>query len=200
MSDDVNNIMIILSSPSGAGKTTITKKIQQKYQSFKISVSHTTRKPRPNEIDGVDYFFISKEKFKKLIDEKKFYEHAKIFDNYYGTLKKSVDDMFKKNDIIFDIDWQGTKQLSKFKNLNLIKIFLLPPNKNELKLRLIKRNQDSPDEVERRFKGFDNDILHWEDYDYIIINENLENCYKQIESIILKNKSNQSFSYNSVIS
>ena len=200
MSDDVNNIMVILSSPSGAGKTTITKKIQQKYQSFKISVSHTTRKPRPNEIDGVDYFFISKEKFKKLIDEKKFYEHAKIFDNYYGTLKKSVDDMFKKNDILFDIDWQGTKQLSKFKNLNLIKIFLLPPNKNELKLRLIKRNQDSPDEVERRFKGFDNDILHWEDYDYIIINENLENCYKQIESIILKNKSNQSFSYNSVIS
>ena len=200
MSDDVNNIMVILSSPSGAGKTTITKKIQQKYQSLKISVSHTTRKPRPNEIDGVDYFFISKEKFKKLINEKKFYEHAKIFDNYYGTLKKSVDDMFKKNDIIFDIDWQGTKQLSKFKNLNLIKIFLLPPNKNELKLRLIKRNQDSPDEVERRFKGFDNDILHWEDYDYIIINENLENCYKQIENIILKNKSNQSFSYNSVIS
>ena len=200
MSDDVNNILVILSSPSGAGKTTITKKIQQKYQSFKISVSHTTRKPRPNEIDGVDYFFISKEKFKKLIDEKKFYEHAKIFDNYYGTLKKSVDDMFKKNDIIFDIDWQGTKQLSKFKNLNLIKIFLLPPNKNELKLRLIKRNQDSPDEVERRFKGFDNDILHWEDYDYVIINENLENCYKQIESIIFKNKSNQSFSYNSVIS
>ena len=200
MSDDVNNIMVILSSPSGAGKTTITKKIQQKYQSFKISVSHTTRKPRPNEIDGVDYFFISKEKFKKLIDENKFYEHAKIFDNYYGTLKKSVDDMFKKNDIIFDIDWQGTKQLSKFKNLNLIKIFLLPRNKNELKLRLIKRNQDSPDEVERRFKGFDNDILHWEDYDYIIINENLENCYKQIESIILKNKSSQSFSYNSVIS
>ena len=190
MSDDVNNIMVILSSPSGAGKTTITKKIQQKYQSFKISVSHTTRKPRPNEIDGVDYFFISKEKFKKLIDENKFYEHAKIFDNYYGTLKKSVDDMFKKDDIIFDIDWQGTKQLSKFKNLNLIKIFLLPPNKNELKLRLIKRNQDSPDEVERRFKGFDNDILHWEDYDYIIINENLENCYKQIESIILKNKNN----------
>ena len=200
MTPSNGSITVILSSPSGAGKTTLTKKIQQKYQSFKISVSHTTRRPRPNEIDGVDYFFISKEKFKKLIDENKFYEHAKIFDNYYGTLKKSVDDMFKKDDIIFDIDWQGTKQLSKFKNLNLIKIFLLPPNKNELKLRLIKRNQDSPDEVERRFKGFDNDILHWEDYDYIIINENLENCYKQIESIILKNKSNQSFSYNSVIS
>ena len=200
MSDDVNNIMVILSSPSGAGKTTITKKIQQKYQSFKISVSHTTRKPRPNEIDGVDYYFISDKKFKKLIDEKKFYEYAKIFDNYYGTLKKSVDEMFKKNDIIFDIDWQGTKQLSKFKNLNLIKIFLLPPDKKELKSRLIKRNQDSPQEVERRFKAFDDDTLHWIDYDYVIINKNLENCYKQIETIILKNKKAQNLSYNSVIS
>jgi guanylate kinase len=188
MSDDVNNIMVILSSPSGAGKTTITKKIQQKYQSFKISVSHTTRKPRPNEIDGVDYFFISKEKFKKLIDEKKFYEHAKIFDNYYGTLKKSVDDMFKKNDIIFDIDWQGTKQLSKFKNLNLIKIFLLPPNKKELENRLIQRNQDNIDIISKRLKAYDEDIYHWSDYDYVIINDNLEHCFLQIEKIILSAK------------
>ena len=184
MSHDVKNIMVILSSPSGAGKTTITKKIQQKYQSFKISVSHTTRKPRPNEVDGVDYYFISNEKFKNFIDEGKFYEHAKIFDNYYGTSRKSVDDLFKKNDIIFDIDWQGTKQLSQFKNLDLIKIYLLPPNKNELKKRLIKRNQDSAQEVERRFKAFDTDIHHWQDYDYVLINENLENCYKQIEKII----------------
>ena len=188
MSGDLNNIMVILSSPSGAGKTTITKKIQQKYQSFKISVSHTTRKPRPNEIDGVDYYFISKKEFQKLIDEKKFYEYAKIFDNYYGTLKETVDEAIKHNDIIFDIDWQGTKQLSKFKNLNLIKIFLLPPDKKELKSRLIKRNQDSPQEVERRFKAFDNDITHWVDYDYVIINQNLENCYKQIENIILTKK------------
>ena len=200
MSGDLNNIMIILSSPSGAGKTTITKKIQQKYQSFKISVSHTTRKPRPNEIDGVDYYFISKKKFQKLIDEKKFYEYAKIFDNYYGTLKKTVDETIKHNDIIFDIDWQGTKQLSKFKNLNLIKIFLLPPDKKELKSRLIKRNQDSPQEVERRFNAFDTDITHWVDYDYVIINQNLENCYKQIEKIILKSKKTQDLSYNSVIS
>ena len=114
MRHDSNNIMVILSSPSGAGKTTITKKIQQKYHSFKISVSHTTRKPRPNEVDGVDYFFVSQEEFRKLINEKKFYEYAKIFDNYYGTLKKTVDDAIKKNDLIFDIDWQGTKQLSKF--------------------------------------------------------------------------------------
>ena len=190
MIHDSNNIMVILSSPSGAGKTTITKKIQQKYQSFKISVSHTTRKPRPNEIDGVDYFFISQEKFKSFIDEKKFYEYAKIFDNYYGTSKDSVDQMIKENDIIFDIDWQGTKQLSKFKNLKLIKIYLIPPNKNELKQRLIKRNQDSTQEVKRRFKAFDADIEHWKDYDYVIINENLENCYKQIENIIFTSRNN----------
>ena len=188
MNHDSKNIMVILSSPSGAGKTTITKKIQQKYQSFKISVSHTTRKPRPNEIDGVDYYFVSQEKFKKLVSEGKFYEYAKIFDNYYGTLKETVNEMIKKNDIIFDIDWQGTQQLSKFKNLKLIKIYLIPPNKDELRERLIKRNQDSPQEVERRYKAYDKDIQHWKDYDYIIINENLENCYKQIENIISTNK------------
>ena len=195
MDHDSNNIMVILSSPSGAGKTTIAKKIQQKYQTFKISVSHTTRKPRPNEIDGVDYYFITHEKFEKLISEDKFYEYARIFDNYYGTSKETVDQMIKKNDIIFDIDWQGTQQLSKFKNLKLIKIYLIPPNKDELKQRLIKRNQDSPQEVERRFKAYDNDIRHWKDYDHIIINDNLENCYKQIEKIILvsKDKSTKDF-------
>ena len=195
MNHDAKNIMVILSSPSGAGKTTLTKKIQQKYQSFKISVSHTTRKPRSNEIDGIDYYFISNEKFEKFIDEGKFYEYAKIFGNYYGTLKESVDEMIKKNDIIFDIDWQGTQQLSRFKNLNLIKIYLVPPNKEELKKRLVKRNQDSPEEVERRFKAYDNDIKHWKDYDYIIINENLENCYRQIENIIsvIKEKSPKFF-------
>ncbi len=194
MDHDSNNIMVILSSPSGAGKTTITKKIQQKYQTFKISVSHTTRKPRPNEVDGVDYHFVSHEEFKKFIKEGKFYEYAKIFDNYYGTSKVSVDQTIKKNDIIFDIDWQGTQQLSKFKNLKLIKIYLIPPNKEILKERLIKRNQDSPQEVERRFKAYDKDVQHWKDYDYIIINENLENCYKQIENIISLNKNNLSIS------
>ena len=188
MSHGNNNIMVILSSPSGAGKTTITKKIQQKYSSFKLSVSHTTRQPRSNEVDGVDYHFTNKEEFKKLINEKKFYEYAKIFDNYYGTLKTTVDETLKKNDIIFDIDWQGTQQLSKFSNLNLIKIYLLPPNKKELKNRLTKRNQESKEEVEKRFKAFDEDVLHWSDYDYVLINENLENCYKQIENIILVNK------------
>ena len=143
MGHGVKNIMVILSSPSGAGKTTITKKIQQKYQSFKISVSHTTRKPRPNEVDGVDYNFVSEKEFKDLINKKEFYEYAKIFENYYGTHKKTIDKLSKTNDIIFDIDWQGTKQLSKFKELNLIKIFLIPPDKKELKKRLLTRNQDT---------------------------------------------------------
>ena len=188
MTHDTENIMIILSSPSGVGKTTLTKKIQQKNQSFKISVSHTTRTPRSNEIDGVDYFFVSKLKFKELIDKKKFYEYAKIFNNYYGTLKENVDQSILKNDIIFDIDWQGTKQLSKFKNLNLIKIYLITDNKEELKKRLINRNQNTADEIEKRFKSFDKDIQHWNDYDYIIINKNLEVCFKQIEKIISEKK------------
>ena len=182
------NIMVILSSPSGAGKTTITKKIQQKYPSFKISVSHTTRSPRSNEVDGLDYHFISKKEFEQLIKQKKFYEYAKIFDNYYGTLKENVDGTILQNDILFDIDWQGTKQLSQFKNLNLIKIYLTTDNKTELQKRLIKRNQNTLKEVERRLDSFDEDIKHWNDYDYIIINKNLEVCFKQIESIILNNK------------
>ena len=188
MSHDKENIMVILSSPSGVGKTTLTKKIQQKYPNFKISVSHTTRTPRSNEVDGIDYHFVSHKEFKALINENKFYEYAKIFENYYGTLKKNVDDAIISNDIIFDIDWQGTKQLSKFKNLTLIKIYLITDNKEELKKRLIKRNQNSKKEVEERFKSFNEDIKHWNDYDYIIINKNLEVCFKQIENIILTNK------------
>ena len=182
------NILVILSSPSGVGKTTLTKKIQQKYQSFKISVSHTTRPPRSNEVDGVDYHFTSKEKFEELIKTKKFYEYANIFENYYGTLKKNVDEIIKKNDILFDIDWQGTKQLSKFNKLKLIKIFLITSNKRELKKRLLKRDQNTTAEIDKRFNSFDEDVKHWKDYDYIIINENLEVCFKQIESIIEYNK------------
>ena len=182
------NIMVILSSPSGVGKTTITKKIQQKYNSFKISVSHTTRSARSNEVEGVDYHFVNKETFKKLIKNEKFYEYAKIFDNYYGTLKKNVDENIKKNDILFDIDWQGTKQLSKHKKLNLLKIYLITHSKEELKKRLVKRNQNSNKEIELRFKSFNEDIKHWNDYDYIVINKNLDICFKQIEAIIKNNK------------
>ena len=182
------NIMVILSSPSGVGKTTITKKIQQKYNSFKISVSHTTRSARSNEVEGVDYHFVNEETFKKLIDDEKFYEYAKIFDNYYGTLKKNVDENIKKNDILFDIDWQGTKQLSKHKKLNLLKIYLITHSKEELKKRLVKRNQNSSKEIDLRFKSFNEDIKHWNDYDYIVINKNLDICFKQIEEIIKNNK------------
>ena len=192
MTNDERNIMVILSSPSGVGKTTLTKKLQQKYQNFKISVSHTTRSPRSNEVDGVDYYFISQKKFEELILKKEFYEYAKIFENYYGTLKKNVDETIKNNDILFDIDWQGTKQLSKFTNLKLIKIYLITANKEELKQRLIKRNQNTKEEIKKRFDSFDEDVKHWNDYDYIIINKNLDVCFKQIEEIIKINKTSSS--------
>ena len=188
MGGEDENIIAILSSPSGVGKTTLTKKIHQKYNSFKISVSHTTRPARSNEVEGVDYHFINIKNFKKLINQGEFYEYAKIFGNYYGTLKKEVDEDIKKNDILFDIDWQGTKQLSAYKNLNLLKIFLIAENKEELKKRLIKRNQNSSKEIDIRFSSFDVDVKHWTDYDYVVINKNLDICFKQIIEIINQNK------------
>jgi guanylate kinase len=191
MASSKAGIMIILSSPSGAGKTTLTKKIQQKYQNFKISVSHTTRKPRSNEVEGIDYFFVNHDEFERKISNNEFYEYAKIFDNFYGTSKNSVNTLIKKNnDILFDIDWQGTQQLSKFKELNLIKIFLVPPDKKELEKRLIQRNQDHSKVITKRLKAYDEDIFHWSDYDYVIINDNLDNCFIQIEKIITEAKKN----------
>ena len=188
MTRDGENIMLVLSSPSGVGKTTLTKKIQQKYPNFIISVSYTTRLPRSNEVDGVDYNFISFDKFKKLIEEKKFYEFAKIFNNYYGTLKSYIDNKILKNDILFDIDWQGTNQLSKYKNLRLIKVFLIPESKLELKKRLTSRNQNTKKELEERLDSFELDVKKWNDYDYILINKNLDVCFKQLENIILNHK------------
>ena len=189
MNHDSKNIMVILSSPSGAGKTTISKKIQQKFQNFKISVSHTTRKPRANEVEGIDYYFINENNFKDKIKKNEFYEYAKIFGNYYGTSKESVLNLLKnKNDVLFDIDWQGTQQLSKFKELNLLKIFILPPSKEELKKRLVQRNQDKPQVVEERLKAYDTDSAHKKDYDFVVINDNLEQCFKEVEKIILNKK------------
>ena len=189
MDIEKKGMMFFLSSPSGAGKTTLTKKIQQKYQNFKISVSHTTRKPRANEVEGIDYYFINESDFKNKIKNHEFYEYAKIFGNYYGTSKDSVLNLLKnKNDVLFDIDWQGTQQLSKFKELNLLKIFILPPSKEELKKRLIQRNQDKPDVVEERLKAYDTDSSHKKDYDFVVINDNLENCFKEVEKIILMKK------------
>ncbi len=180
-------LMLVLSSPSGAGKTTLSKKIQQSDNSFEISVSHTTRKPRPNEVDGVDYHFVNKDKFKSLLKQNLFYEHAEIFGNYYGTSKSSINQITKNNhNVLFDIDWQGSQQLSKFKELNLVKVFILPPSKEELEKRLIVRNQDDKEAIKRRMLAYSKDVVHQKDYDYVLVNDNVEDCFNKIKSIISK--------------
>ena len=178
-------LMLVLSSPSGAGKTTLSKKIQQSDSSFEISVSHTTRKPRPNEVDGLDYHFVSKEKFESLLKTNAFYEYAQIFGNYYGTSKSSINKITgNKHNVLFDIDWQGSQQLSKYKELNLVKVFILPPSKEELEKRLIARNQDDKDAIRRRMLAYSKDIAHQKDYDYVLINDNVEKCFIEIKNII----------------
>ena len=186
MTYEDKNVMVILSSPSGVGKTTLTKKIQQKYQSFKISVSHTTRTPRSTEVDGKDYHFISNEKFEKMINNKEFLEFAKVFKNFYGTTKSNIfEELNKGNNVIFDIDWQGTNQIisQKFKN-RLLTFFILPPSREELFKRLTNRDMKDKLIAEERMKQFDKDVLHWKDYNYVIINNDLEDCYKQISEYI----------------
>ena len=184
-------LMLVLSSPSGAGKTTLSKKIQQSESTFRISVSHTTRKARPNEVDGVDYHFVTEEEFKILLKKDAFYEHSIIFGNYYGTSKASVDDIInKKFNVLFDIDWKGTKQLSAFKELNLLKIFILPPSKEELEKRLIARNQDGKESIKKRVLAYSQDIKHANEYDHVIINDNVENCFNKILRIIKKHLNN----------
>ena len=178
-------LLLVLSSPSGAGKTTLSKKIQQSDSSFKISVSHTTRKARPNEVDGVDYHFVSKDKFNKLLDEGAFYEYSKIFDNFYGTSKSSVNTIIKNNcNVLFDIDWKGAQQLTNYKELNLLKIFILPPSKKELKKRLVARNQDGEESIKNRLLAYSQDIKHSKEYDYVIVNDNVDNCFNEIKQII----------------
>ena len=185
MSSSKDGTMVVLSSPSGAGKTTLSKKIQQSDNTFKISVSHTTRKARPNEVDGVDYHFVTEKKFKNLLSENAFYEHSVIFGNYYGTSKLEVDEIVRKKcNILFDIDWKGAKQLSEFKELNLLKIFILPPNKEELEKRLIARNQDGKDSIKSRLMAYSQDIKHANEYDHVIVNDNVEKCFKEIKKII----------------
>jgi len=177
--------MLVLSSPSGAGKTTLSKKIQQSDNSFKISVSHTTRKARVNEVDGVDYHFVTKEKFKQLLSEDAFYEHSEIFGNYYGTSKSSVNKIIKdKCNVLFDIDWKGAQQLSGYKELNLLKIFILPPSKEELEKRLVARNQDDKESIKNRLLAYSKDIEHSNEYDHVIINDNVEACFNSIKKII----------------
>ena len=181
--------MFVLSSPSGAGKTTLVKKIARN-KNFLISISHTTRKPRPNEKQGKDYYFTTKNHFKKLIKKRKFLEHAKVFQNYYGSSQNSVIEKLKKGkNILFDIDWQGTRQIRN-KNLNykLLTIFILPPSKNELLSRLIKREHKNMKTVKKRMKGFKKDLSKWKEYDYVVINDDLNKCYRKIMQIIRSKK------------
>ena len=196
MSSEKDGIIIILSSPSGAGKTTLVKKIA-KENNFKISISHTTRKPRTNEVNGKDYFFTSEEDFKNLIKNKDFLEYAKVFGNYYGSSKKQVLENLKKGEnVIFDIDWQGTEQIKKQKlNYKLITFFILPPSKSELFSRLKNRDMKDKNIVEERMKQFNEDIKQWEGYDFVVINDDLEKCYKEIIEFINKKINNIDSSY-----
>ena len=201
MAERKAGIIVILSSPSGAGKTTLVKKISSR-KSFKISVSHTTRKPRINEKNGKHYFFVKDKEFKKLIKLKRFLEYAKVFKNYYGSLKETVVEQLEKGEnVIFDIDWQGTQQI---KSINLkykiITIFILPPSKEELFTRLLKRDQKDKRIASERMKQFKTDITHWKDYDYTVINDKIEKCYKQIINFIMdQTRNKKKLKYNKLI-
>ena len=190
MAEKKAGVIVIISSPSGAGKTTLVKKISKRNK-FSISISHTTRKPRAKEKNGKDYYFVNNEKFKKLIKNKKLLEYAKVFKNYYGSYKKTVIDKLNKGEnIIFDIDWQGTKQIKKKRlKYKIITIFILPPSKKELFNRLLKRDQKDKKIALERMKQFKTDVMHWKDYDFTVINDKIEKCYKQIINFI--NKKNE---------
>ena len=178
-------IIVILSSPSGAGKTSLVKEISIK-KKFNISISHTTRKPRKNETNGVHYYFVTKFEFKNLIKQKKFLEHAKVFNNFYGSSKQKVINQLESGkNVIFDIDWQGTKQIiNKKLKFRLITFFILPPSRVELKNRLLKRENNNSKIVEERMLQFDKDVQKWKDYDFVVINDNFEKCCKEITKII----------------
>jgi guanylate kinase len=178
-------LILILSSPSGAGKTTLAKKIADKDSNFKISVSYTTRTPRPNEVNGVDYNFVSIDDFQDLSNQNKFLEEAKVFGNYYGTLKGPIEkDLLNGVDYLFDIDWQGTEQVKKLMPLDIVPIFILPPSIEHLEDRLKKREEQNQELVKERMKMAKGEITHWKDYKYIVVNEDIENCFSQINLII----------------
>ena len=185
MSSQNDGIIVILSSPSGAGKTTLVKLLSQR-KNFNISVSHTTREPRSNEIDGKDYFFINNKDFENLIKNNQFLEHAKVFNNLYGTSKKPVIDLLSSGkNVIFDIDWQGTKQI-KSQNIKykIITFFVLPPSKQVLFERLSNRDMKDKLIASERMKDFYKDVQHWVDYDFVVINDNLNECYDEISQLI----------------
>ena len=185
MSIKKDGIMVILSSPSGAGKTTLVK-LLSKNKNFHISISHTTRKPRPSEVADKDYYFVNHEKFEGLIRNEEFLEYAKVFDHLYGTTRTPVIEKLEKSEnVIFDIDWQGADQIKNKKlNYKLITFFILPPSQEVLFERLSNRDMKDKLIVEERMKEFSRDVLHWINYDYVIVNDNLQECYSKISNLI----------------
>ena len=185
MSLNKDGIMVILSSPSGAGKTTLVKLIS-KEKKFSISISHTTRKPRSNEVPNQDYFFVSEDKFNQLIKNEEFLEYAKVFRHHYGTTRTPIIEKLEKGEnVIFDIDWQGADQIKNKKlNYKLITFFVLPPSKDILFKRLSNRDMKDKLIVEERMKDFSRDVLHWINYDYVVINDNLQECLLKINNLI----------------
>ena len=189
MAKEKRGMMFVLSSPSGAGKTTLTKKIAENNKNFTISISHTTRKPRPNEINGRDYKFVSEQEFNTLVKENNFFEYANIFGNYYGTLKKPVLELLSLGrDVLFDIDWQGTQQLKRIKSLSLVTFFILPPNIQALKKRLLNRHKGQEELIEKRMDNFNEETSHWNEYNYVFVNDDLDTCYDKILNVIKSEK------------
>ena len=198
MPSEKDGVMIILSSPSGAGKTTLVNMLS-KLDNFEISISHTTRQPRPNEKPNKDYFFIDENEFKRFIKNEEFLEYAKVFSNFYGTTRTPVIDKLNKGkNVLFDIDWQGADQI-KNKNLDykLISFFILPPSKKILFERLSNRDMKDKLIAEERMKQFGRDVLHWINYDYVVVNDNLEKCFLRIKNLITAEMNNGSKDYDS---
>ncbi|MFL2891119.1 MAG: guanylate kinase [Candidatus Pelagibacter sp.] len=196
MPTENDGVMVILSSPSGAGKTTLVN-LLSKQENFEISISHTTRQPRQNETPNKDYYFVNQDEFKRLIKNEEFLEYAKVFKNYYGTTRTPVIDKLNKGkNVLFDIDWQGADQI-KNKNLDykLITFFILPPSKDILFERLSSRDMKDKLIVEERMTQFERDVLHWINYDYVIINDNLDECYSKIFNLINAEINNGSKDY-----
>jgi len=185
MPSEKHGVMIILSSPSGAGKTTLVKMLSE-LDSYEVSVSHTTRQPRPTETPNKDYFFIDSNEFERLIKNEEFLEYAKVFNNFYGTTRTPViDKLDKGKNVLFDIDWQGADQIKNKKlDYKLITFFILPPSKDELFERLSNRDMKDKLIAEERMKQFERDVLHWINYDYVVVNDNLNNCFKKIQNLI----------------
>ncbi len=189
MSVKKNGMMFVLSSPSGVGKTTLTKKLAENNPNFKISISHTTRKPRFNEINKKDYYFVDEVEFDLLVKKNSFFEYAKIFDNFYGTLKDPVLKFLSQGkDVLFDIDWQGTQQLKKIKDLSLVAFFILPPNIQALKERLFSRHKGQEKLIKQRMNRFNDEISHWNEYNYVVVNDDLDECFNKILKIIMSEK------------